>query len=80
MLIPSSFILKSKKDTHTPLHSSVIEISWVNMEDVTLSGNSLAMAEKLPVRNIEFPQASNIRIVNAKPRKSFPFWSKPRQP
>ena len=48
--------------------------------DATLSGNSLAMAEKLPVKNIELPQASNILKVNASPRNTFPFCNKPRQP
>ena len=64
--------------------------------EATLSGNSRAMAEKLPemnchgevgawkndvpVRNIEFPQASKILMTNARPRKTFPFLRRPRHP
>ena len=82
--------------SHSPIpkKSSII----ANIE-ATLSGNSRAMAEKLPemnghchwlwsgieenvvpVRNIEFPQASKIRMTNARPRKTFPFLRRPRHP
>ena len=48
--------------------------------EATLSGNSLAIAEKLPVKNIELPQASKILKVNASPKNTFPLCSKPRHP
>ena len=51
------------------------EASW--KETVKLERGKCCI---VPVRNMEFPQASKIRMTKARPRKTFPFLSRPRHP